>query len=200
MQSCFTKYNLISSWATHQVLFIPKKYILTLKNKLSLNYYYRYMQKIVSLCVCLLLSHDLNSRTQPYYIVVQSGLTHKLLFNPGNAGEASGRGYFLIILLQAEVTPALAAYDEARMMVDVQLIKDKRIKVVGMTTSGAGRMRKLLKAIAPKIGKTITYQVYNFYGANEQMASLMVSNRRRLWTPETPESKTPDWREELVLW
>lgn len=92
--------------------------------------------------------------------LLQSGLTHKLLFNPGNAGEAAGRSYFLIILLQAEVTPALAAYDEARMMVDVQLIKDKRIKVVGMTTSGAGRMRKLLKAIAPKIGKTITYQVF----------------------------------------
>ncbi|XP_022837763.1 NFX1-type zinc finger-containing protein 1-like [Spodoptera litura] len=53
--------------------------------------------------------------------------------------------------LQAAVTPALTAYDEARMMVDVQLIKNKGTKVVGMTTSGAARMRKLLQTIAPKI-------------------------------------------------
>ena len=39
------------------------------------------------------------------------------------------------------------------MMMDLQLLKQRRVKVVGMTTSGAARMRKLLQAIAPKIGK-----------------------------------------------
>ncbi|KAJ8731482.1 hypothetical protein PYW07_004646 [Mythimna separata] len=53
--------------------------------------------------------------------------------------------------LQESVAPLIAAYDEARMMMDLQLLKHQRIKVVGMTTSGAARMRKLLQAIAPKI-------------------------------------------------
>nr|XP_021188213.2 NFX1-type zinc finger-containing protein 1 isoform X1 [Helicoverpa armigera] len=53
--------------------------------------------------------------------------------------------------LQASVNPSITAYDEARMMMDVQLLKNKRVKVLGMTTSGAARMRKLLQAIAPKI-------------------------------------------------
>ncbi|KAH9628815.1 hypothetical protein HF086_004975 [Spodoptera exigua] len=56
-----------------------------------------------------------------------------------------------INLFNAALSPALAAYEEARMMMDVQLLKTRRIKVVGMTTSGGARMRKLLKTIAPKI-------------------------------------------------
>ncbi|CAH0691773.1 unnamed protein product [Spodoptera exigua] len=56
-----------------------------------------------------------------------------------------------VVNLQAALSPALAAYEEARMMMDVQLLKTRRIKVVGMTTSGGARMRKLLKTIAPKI-------------------------------------------------
>ncbi|KAJ8721998.1 hypothetical protein PYW08_004400 [Mythimna loreyi] len=56
-----------------------------------------------------------------------------------------------IATLQESVAPSIAAYDEARMMMDLQLLKNQRVKVVGMTTSGAARMRKLLQAIAPKI-------------------------------------------------
>lgn len=46
---------------------------------------------------------------------------------------------------------AVATYEEARMNLDLHLLAD--VKVVGMTTSGAARLRKLLKALAPPIGE-----------------------------------------------
>ncbi|KAI5644350.1 AAA domain-containing protein [Phthorimaea operculella] len=51
--------------------------------------------------------------------------------------------------LQDSLDTANTAYEEARMMIDLKILKG--IKVVGMTTSGAARLRKLLQALAPPI-------------------------------------------------
>ncbi|CAH0715659.1 unnamed protein product, partial [Brenthis ino] len=63
---------------------------------------------------------------------------------------------FVINGLKDEIKPlkealatANSAYEEARMIMDIELLKN--IKVVGMTTSGAARLRKLLQALAPPI-------------------------------------------------
>lgn len=48
----------------------------------------------------------------------------------------------------------LEAYEETRLMMDAEIMKRIDVKVVGMTTSGAAKMRKLLSAVAPKIGKS----------------------------------------------
>ncbi|CAB3261339.1 unnamed protein product [Arctia plantaginis] len=50
-----------------------------------------------------------------------------------------------------KVSPLVATYEEARMVMDMELLKKKKIKVLGLTTSGAARMRKLLNAVSPKI-------------------------------------------------
>ncbi|XP_075977884.1 NFX1-type zinc finger-containing protein 1-like [Anticarsia gemmatalis] len=52
---------------------------------------------------------------------------------------------------QTSVLPAVTAYEEARMVMDMELLRNQEIKVLGMTTSGAARMRKLLQAVSPKI-------------------------------------------------
>ncbi|KAJ2949110.1 hypothetical protein O0L34_g6049 [Tuta absoluta] len=51
--------------------------------------------------------------------------------------------------LQDAVKVAYDAYEESRMIVDLELLKNMR--VVGMTTSGAARLRKLLQALGPPI-------------------------------------------------
>ncbi|XP_064072681.1 NFX1-type zinc finger-containing protein 1-like [Vanessa tameamea] len=51
--------------------------------------------------------------------------------------------------LQESVKNANTAYEESRMLLDVQLLQN--VKVIGMTTSGAARLRKLLIALAPPI-------------------------------------------------
>ncbi|CAH0398415.1 unnamed protein product [Chilo suppressalis] len=51
--------------------------------------------------------------------------------------------------LQKELNSSLTAYEEARMNLDLNLIKGT--KVIGMTTSGAARLRKLLQTLAPPI-------------------------------------------------
>ncbi|CAG4965233.1 unnamed protein product [Parnassius apollo] len=51
--------------------------------------------------------------------------------------------------LQLAFVEASAAYEEARMVLDQELLKG--VNVIGMTTSGAARLRKLLKSIAPPI-------------------------------------------------
>ncbi|CAH2234537.1 jg1677 [Pararge aegeria aegeria] len=51
--------------------------------------------------------------------------------------------------LQDELRTASAEYEESRMIVDYELLKNH--KVIGMTTSGAARLRKLIKALAPPI-------------------------------------------------
>lgn len=57
---------------------------------------------------------------------------------------------------------ANSAYEEARMIMDIELLKN--IKVVGMTTSGAARLRKLLQALAPPVGKDdILLYITSFY-------------------------------------
>ncbi|XP_061715975.1 NFX1-type zinc finger-containing protein 1-like [Cydia pomonella] len=50
---------------------------------------------------------------------------------------------------EVNLQSSAVAYEEARMMVDLAVLKETR--VVGMTTSGAARLRKLLVAIAPPI-------------------------------------------------
>lgn len=50
-----------------------------------------------------------------------------------------------------KVEKASTAYEEARMITDLEILK--RTRVIGMTTSAAARMRKLLQALAPPIGK-----------------------------------------------
>ncbi|CAH0585816.1 unnamed protein product [Chrysodeixis includens] len=57
----------------------------------------------------------------------------------------------LVQNLEAQVPPMLEAYEETRLMMDAEIMKRIGVKVVGMTTSGAARMRKLLAAVAPKI-------------------------------------------------
>lgn len=49
------------------------------------------------------------------------------------------------------MSAASTAYEEARMLLDMQVLKDR--KIIGMTTSGAARMRKMLQTLAPPIGK-----------------------------------------------
>ncbi|XP_063624755.1 NFX1-type zinc finger-containing protein 1-like [Cydia splendana] len=51
--------------------------------------------------------------------------------------------------IEERLRSAAVAYEEARMMVDLSVLK--RTRVVGMTTSGAARLRKLLAEIAPPI-------------------------------------------------
>ncbi|XP_028173495.1 NFX1-type zinc finger-containing protein 1-like isoform X1 [Ostrinia furnacalis] len=55
----------------------------------------------------------------------------------------------LIAPLHAEMEAASVAYEEARMNLDLVMLRG--VKVVGMTTSGAARLRKLLTALAPPI-------------------------------------------------
>ncbi|KAI8436677.1 hypothetical protein MSG28_010165 [Choristoneura fumiferana] len=55
----------------------------------------------------------------------------------------------LIKRMEKQVKSAAEAYEEARMMVDLAVLK--RTKVVGMTTSGAARLRKVLTAIKTPI-------------------------------------------------
>ncbi|CAH2096340.1 unnamed protein product [Euphydryas editha] len=54
-----------------------------------------------------------------------------------------------IIPLQEAVRKSNTAYEETRMLLDQSLLKD--VRVVGMTTSGAARLRKLLQSLAPPI-------------------------------------------------
>ncbi|KAJ0176718.1 hypothetical protein K1T71_007897 [Dendrolimus kikuchii] len=54
-----------------------------------------------------------------------------------------------ILQLQTRMVPQVTAFEESRMVLDLQVLRNR--KVVGMTTSGAARMRKLLQAIAPPI-------------------------------------------------
>ncbi|XP_069359382.1 NFX1-type zinc finger-containing protein 1-like [Maniola hyperantus] len=51
--------------------------------------------------------------------------------------------------LQDTLKIASAEYEESRMIVDYELLKN--YKVIGMTTSGAARLRKLIQALAPPI-------------------------------------------------
>ncbi|CAG4956216.1 unnamed protein product [Colias eurytheme] len=51
--------------------------------------------------------------------------------------------------IQDEAIAASAAYEESRIILDIRLLK--RYKVIGMTTSGAARMRKLIREVAPQI-------------------------------------------------
>ncbi|XP_022127667.2 NFX1-type zinc finger-containing protein 1 [Pieris rapae] len=51
--------------------------------------------------------------------------------------------------LQDNALAAKEEYDEARMILDIDTIKDK--KVVGMTTTGAARLQKMIKELAPPI-------------------------------------------------
>lgn len=48
---------------------------------------------------------------------------------------------------------ASVAYEESRMNLDLSMLRG--VQVVGMTTSGAARLRKLLAALAPPIGTLI---------------------------------------------
>lgn len=59
----------------------------------------------------------------------------------------------VIHYFQTDLPPMLEAYEETRLMMDAQIMIKIGVKVVGMTTSGAARMRKLISAVAPKIGK-----------------------------------------------
>ncbi|CAH2096329.1 unnamed protein product [Euphydryas editha] len=54
-----------------------------------------------------------------------------------------------IIPLQEAVSKGNTAYEETRMLLDRNLLKN--VRVVGMTTSGAARLRKLLQSLAPPI-------------------------------------------------
>ncbi|XP_038210049.1 NFX1-type zinc finger-containing protein 1-like [Zerene cesonia] len=51
--------------------------------------------------------------------------------------------------IQEEAITANAAYEESRILLDLTLIRD--YKIIGMTTSGAARMRKLIQEAAPQI-------------------------------------------------
>ncbi|XP_049873324.1 NFX1-type zinc finger-containing protein 1-like isoform X3 [Pectinophora gossypiella] len=51
--------------------------------------------------------------------------------------------------LQDAIESANKAYEEARMILDLKMLKN--VKVIGMTTSGAARLRKLLQALTPPI-------------------------------------------------
>ncbi|XP_050350709.1 NFX1-type zinc finger-containing protein 1-like [Nymphalis io] len=51
--------------------------------------------------------------------------------------------------LQESIKNSNTAYEESRMLLDFQLLKN--VKVIGMTTSGAARLRKLLQVLAPPI-------------------------------------------------
>ncbi|XP_045780297.1 NFX1-type zinc finger-containing protein 1-like isoform X2 [Maniola jurtina] len=51
--------------------------------------------------------------------------------------------------LQVAVKRASASYEESRMRVDYDLLKN--VTVIGMTTSGAARMRQLIEKLAPRI-------------------------------------------------
>ncbi|XP_045518315.1 NFX1-type zinc finger-containing protein 1-like [Pieris brassicae] len=51
--------------------------------------------------------------------------------------------------LQDNALAAKEEYDEARMILDIDTIKEK--KVVGMTTTGAARLQKMIKELAPPI-------------------------------------------------
>ncbi|XP_072949023.1 NFX1-type zinc finger-containing protein 1-like [Epargyreus clarus] len=54
-----------------------------------------------------------------------------------------------MIPLQTTLQEANTAYEETRMIMDLEVLRN--VKVVGMTTSGAARLRKLLIALAPPI-------------------------------------------------
>ncbi|XP_047991691.1 NFX1-type zinc finger-containing protein 1-like isoform X2 [Leguminivora glycinivorella] len=51
--------------------------------------------------------------------------------------------------IEERLRSVAVAYEEAKMMVDLSVLK--RTRVIGMTTSGAARLRKLLAEIAPRI-------------------------------------------------
>jgi hypothetical protein len=44
-------------------------------------------------------------------------------------------------------------YEEVRHMIDLEIMKDSY--VVGMTTTGAARLRSLLQALKPRIGRQL---------------------------------------------
>lgn len=58
-----------------------------------------------------------------------------------------------------ELEQANTAFEEARLITDFQVLKG--VKVVGMTTSGAARLRKLLQMLAPSIGNFIYIGNFN---------------------------------------
>lgn len=65
---------------------------------------------------------------------------------------------------------ASTAYEEARMITDLEILK--RTRVIGMTTSAAARMRKLLQALAPPIGKHLS----NSYGPDSTLLRVGLLN------------------------
>lgn len=57
------------------------------------------------------------------------------------------------------MVPQVTAFEESRMVLDLQVLRNR--KVIGMTTSGAARLRKLLQAVAPPIGKLLLIKLIN---------------------------------------
>lgn len=51
---------------------------------------------------------------------------------------------------QEEFAMASKVYEESRMAIDLEILKDTA--VIGMTTTGAARLRKLLQSLAHPIG------------------------------------------------
>lgn len=74
-----------------------------------------------------------------------------------------------------ELKEANTAFEEARIITDLQVLKG--IKVVGMTTSGAARLRKLLQALAPRIGNfyiTITVRILRLHSCSNVISLVFI--------------------------